>query len=849
MKAKILLTLLLSYNFCLLSSQVPQGFNYQAIARDASGNPIINTALPVTITIQSDSLGGTIFWEELHSSVTTNGFGLFTLVIGKGARQASSTVANFSDIAWSVTPRFIKTQVFYKSQLVNMGSSRLWSVPFSMTAGDLSGPVDKLEVAGKTNQMDEALFEVKNKDGQTVFAVYNEGVRIYVNNEDSKGLKGGFAIGGFDKTKGENQDYFVVNQDSIRAYIDTNPEKGRKGGFAVGGFDKTKTSNEEYLRVTRDSTRIYLNNSETKGQKGGFAVGGFSTTKGSDSEYLSVTTDSVKVSKSLLIPRLTTQERDNLPFVPGEALIIFNLTEGCMQIYKNNVWSNIWCFNCAPGFIIQPVDKIICSGENAVFFVSATGTSLSYQWQESSDGGTTWNDISDGGSNPFYSGAKRYTLYLTNVPISYHTYKYRCVVAGSCLPNVTSNAVILNVGSTPPVIISQPTNQPLSVECTANFSISSLGYGVLYQWQQSADGGNTWGNISDGGTSPGFTGVTTTTLSLSNVPKAYFNYKYRCIVSNSCGGDATSAAATLISNSPPEITVQPVNKTVYAWQNTAFNMTASGSGLSYQWQESTNEGGTWSNITNGGSNPAYDGANTSELFLSNIQLTYNNYKYRCAVSNYCRPDSISDAATLSVKPSTLVTDIDGNNYIAIDIGSQLWMAENLKTTKYNDGTAIPLITDGAAWMNLSSPGYCWMDNDEATYKNTYGALYNWYTVNTGKLCPTGWHVPTDAEWTTLTDYLGGESVAGGKLKEYGTTHWVNPNTGATNETGFTALPGGNRTDDYGYFNFPGGSGDWWSTVEYSTWVARSRRMTAYYNFVDSTPEPKKYGHSVRCIKD
>jgi uncharacterized protein (TIGR02145 family) len=195
-----------------------------------------------------------------------------------------------------------------------------------------------------------------------------------------------------------------------------------------------------------------------------------------------------------------------------------------------------------------------------------------------------------------------------------------------------------------------------------------------------------------------------------------------------------------------------------------------------------------------------------------------------------------------------VTDIDGNVYHTITIGKQVWMVENLKTTKYNDGTSIPLITDGTVWANSTTPGYCWYNNDAATYKTTYGALYNWYAVNTGKLCPTGWHVPTDAEWTTLTDYLGGEGVAGEKLKEAGTTHWQSPNTGATNETGFTALPGGFRSFS-GAFNYFGDIGFWWSSTEYSTNDAWHRVM--YYDISDVSRlnNSKSFGFSVRCLRD
>jgi uncharacterized protein (TIGR02145 family) len=198
-------------------------------------------------------------------------------------------------------------------------------------------------------------------------------------------------------------------------------------------------------------------------------------------------------------------------------------------------------------------------------------------------------------------------------------------------------------------------------------------------------------------------------------------------------------------------------------------------------------------------------------------------------------------------PSNTITDIDGNVYHTLTIGSQVWLVENLKTTRYNDGSPIPLVTDSTAWSNLDTPGYCWYNNDP-TNKNPYGALYNWFTVNTGKLAPAGWHIPTDAEWTTLTTFLGGESTAGGKLKESGTGHWRTPNAGATNETGFTALPGGHR-DVNGTFSAMGDDGYWWSVTEYGTtgkvWY---RNMNYNYPGVITVSNNKKNGQSVRCIK-
>lgn len=195
-------------------------------------------------------------------------------------------------------------------------------------------------------------------------------------------------------------------------------------------------------------------------------------------------------------------------------------------------------------------------------------------------------------------------------------------------------------------------------------------------------------------------------------------------------------------------------------------------------------------------------------------------------------------------------DIDGNVYKTVTIGTQVWMAENLRTTKYNDGTPILNITGNS---ELSEPSYYWYDNDATTNKETYGALYNWYVVNAandgGKnVCPTGWHIPTVAEWTTLITYLGGESVAGGKLKETGTIHWNSPNAGATNESGFTALPSGNHLSDGKCYDI-GRHGYWWSSALDTAAGDYIRHMYCGSKDVVTFSGNKKAGFSVRCLKD
>ena len=206
--------------------------------------------------------------------------------------------------------------------------------------------------------------------------------------------------------------------------------------------------------------------------------------------------------------------------------------------------------------------------------------------------------------------------------------------------------------------------------------------------------------------------------------------------------------------------------------------------------------------------------------------------------------------------------VEGNVYKTIAIGTQTWMAEDLKTTKYADGTAITFINTHDTWVVLTTTdkAYCWYD-DKIKNKEVFGALYTWaaamngaetsYTDPSGVrgVCPTGWHLPSFAEWEKIITYLDGSLIAGDKMKEIGTTHWLSPNTGATNESGFTALPDGSRTK-YGFFGKIGTGGDWWSSSRYNdigesyAWGIRN-----FFSGVDDWTSSVTEGHSVRCVKD
>lgn len=212
-----------------------------------------------------------------------------------------------------------------------------------------------------------------------------------------------------------------------------------------------------------------------------------------------------------------------------------------------------------------------------------------------------------------------------------------------------------------------------------------------------------------------------------------------------------------------------------------------------------------------------------------------NYKYKAGPEPNCGPET------------GIVVDIDGNIYQTIEIGNQWWMTENLKVTHFRNGEIIPIVTNDFLWGDISNPAYCEYDND-INNVIPYGRLYNWYAVNDAQnIAPVGWHVPSDAEWQTLVDYLGGRLFAGGKMKETGTIHWLSPNTGATNESGFSALPGGYRSGD-GYYLSIGDYALFWSSTD-DGGFAWNRMLYCTNSEVSRNSSSMRDGFSVRCVKD
>ena len=234
--------------------------------------------------------------------------------------------------------------------------------------------------------------------------------------------------------------------------------------------------------------------------------------------------------------------------------------------------------------------------------------------------------------------------------------------------------------------------------------------------------------------------------------------------------------------------------------------------------------------------------------LVGLSVDGTNWKYinkAAPVGGFKR--GIKYVVTLDATTATdPLVDIQGNVYPTVTIGSQVWMGSNLKTTQYNDGTSIPHVSNATLWSEQSNGAYC-NYNNSGTNGTTYGALYNWHAVNTGKLCPTGWRVPTSDDWTTLTNAAGGFNYASSKLKETGTTHWSSTNASVTNEFGFTALPGGRRNHS-GVFEYINTTAFLWTSTANGAF-ANYKSMENYSQVFGGSYQNLKNGCSVRCVKN
>jgi uncharacterized protein (TIGR02145 family) len=309
-------------------------------------------------------------------------------------------------------------------------------------------------------------------------------------------------------------------------------------------------------------------------------------------------------------------------------------------------------------------------------------------------------------------------------------------------------------------------------------------------------------------------------------------------------------AACCSENTDPTLSGVPVLTTTNINNITSSTASSGGNITSNGGSDVTVRGVCWSTTPNPtiANSKTNDGIGTGTFVSSITGLTNNTtYYLRAYATNSEGTGYGNELSFIATFPNCgTVTDIDGNVYTTVTIGTQCWMQENLKTTRYNDGSAVAGGLSDAAWQANTSGAYAIYDNNAAN-NSTYGKLYNWYAVNSGKLAPAGWHIPSDAEWKTLTTYLGGDSIAGDKMKA-GILWTSYPDIVNNNSSGFSGLPAGYRTSN-GTYDYIGINGYFWSSTEYSSIYAWYRTLFHRYSDTYRYFNFNGYGFSVRCVKD
>lgn len=364
------------------------------------------------------------------------------------------------------------------------------------------------------------------------------------------------------------------------------------------------------------------------------------------------------------------------------------ISSACSPINSNAALLTV---NSGPAITGQPANASVCAGNAATFTVSATGGGLTYQWQESTNGGASWNNLTNGAP---YSGVTTQTLTINPTTVGMNNYQYRSVVSGSCPSPVNSNAGVLTVG-TALTITSQPASQTVCAGATTSFSVTISGTVISYQWQESTNGGGTWNNITNGGV---YSGATTSTLTLTGVTAVMNNYQYRCVVTGSCPA-INSNAATLTVNTAPAITGQPANSTICGG-NTSFTGTATGTNITYQWQVNTTgcSGGTWVNLTN---TAPYSGVTTQTLTITGATPAINGYGYRLVVTGTCAPAATSNCALLTVNTPVNITSQPSNSTICAGAQTTFTVGATGTTPTYQWQEST---NGGATWNNITNGG-------------------------------------------------------------------------------------------------------------------------------------------------
>ncbi|MBN2214509.1 MAG: fibrobacter succinogenes major paralogous domain-containing protein [Bacteroidales bacterium] len=854
MKKTLTLCAIVLYATLTLTAQPPQAFKYKAIAKNDWGLPLMNKNISLRFTIYQGSENGIPVYIEVHQT-TTNILGLVDVNIGQGTPQ----LGTFSNIDWGASDFYLKTEIDPRGGnnfRIEDGTHQLLSVPYALYAGAVLNNDD--DDADPQNELISSVFL-----NGTFLEITEGGILTII---DLSGLQDGTEDADADPANelqdislsGTNLSISEGSTVDLSVIQDGNDPDTDDQTLSVSGHEltisegNTITLPDDVNDADADSQNeiqdLQLSGNLLTITKNGTAtVIDLSVFLDDTDTHLTETEVDAMVDNN---GYLTGVAWTNIPDVPAD------LADGDDNTQLTEVEVDAMVAN--NGYLTVEVDG---DPANELQNLSLSGNQL-----------TLSNDDTPVDLSPFMDDTDTH-LTEAEVDAMVNNNGYLTTEADGDVNNeiqdisIDGHMLTISEGSTVqiPDSVNDADHDPMNElqDLSLKFNILSLSKN---------------GRPDQIDLTPYLDNTDEQSLSIDGHQLTIFNGNTIQLPDSVIDDDAdpvneiqqlvlaghqlslTNGNIIQLPDSADDADADPANELI---TNVALN-------------------GTSLEITDAGGIKAVDIGGISggsSQSLSSV-LTLGNDAGGMNIANLADPINDQDAVTkayliaildainiFTTNFSGFITDIDGNAYATITIGDQTWMQKNLKTTKYNDNTAIPLVTDVYEWHDLTTPGYCWYKNNEARYGTTYGALYNWYTVETGNLCPTDWHVPTDEEWTTMENYLiaNGYNWDGSTSEDRiakslaAATNWeLSSTTGAVgntdysiirNITGFTALPGGYR-NCYGAYCFIGNFSSWWSSTDYDGSSAYRRFMiskdaTAF----DADTYEINCGFSVRCIKD
>jgi len=778
-------------------AQAPQSFKYQAVARNASGEVIANQKVGFQISILQGSESGTTVYTETHVD-STNQFGLVTLEIGTG-----TTTDDFTAIDWGNDTYFIQIEIDASggTSYVLIGTSQLLSVPYSLhakTAENLTGTVTEAD----------PIYSASQAVNITVTDITN------LNNLSGTNTGDQDLSGKVDKVTGKSlstEDYTTAEKTKLVAISGTN-----SGDQDIAGI----TNNAQAIIDTASQIRADM--PDVSGfiseEIDGSVTNELQTLTISGNSLTLSNSNSVELpSTSSSIPVYTTSEI--VALTPSEGEDVYNSTDKLYQIFDGLVWQ-AFRSDCWP----QPT--IADAGPDQTFTDGTTTATLAANTPEAGYGTGLWTIVSGTGGS--FTDATLPTTTFTGTDCT--AYSLQWTISTSCNSSSSNVNIAFNQTPTTASAGSDQTFTDGTTTATLAANTPEAGYGT-----------GLWTIVS--GTGGSFTDATLPTTTFTGTDCTAYSLQWT--ISTSC--NSSSSNVNIAFNQTPTTATAGSNQTFADGTTTAT--------LAANTPEAEHGTGLWT-IVSGTSGSFTDAASPTTTFTGEL---HGIYTLQWTITTNC--SNSTDDVVIAFQQDgagSALTDADGNSYNAVWIGNQLWMAENLKVTQEAGGTAIPTVSDDNSsgstndeWAALvdndTDKAYCYYNNNASNEADTYGALYTYAAAKDA--CPTGWHLPTDAEWTELTNYIANDGHSGTEITALkSATGWSSSGNG-TDDYGFTALPGGFRHYTNGTFDGVGYDGYWWSSTESSSSSAYSRRLYYSGTYVGGGYYGKSFGFSVRCVKD